>query len=65
MTITDAPGHREFFKNMIIGTYQADSAVQIVAAGVSELEAGNSKIGQTHEHESGLHAACETSNCCC
>ncbi|XP_035885583.1 elongation factor 1-alpha 1-like [Phyllostomus discolor] len=49
VTIVDAPGHRKFFKNMIIGTCQADSAVLIVAAGVSELEAGNSKIGQIHE----------------
>uniref|UniRef100_A0A8C9PXF0 Tr-type G domain-containing protein n=1 Tax=Spermophilus dauricus TaxID=99837 RepID=A0A8C9PXF0_SPEDA len=38
VTIIDAPGHRDFIKNMITGTSQADCAVLIVAN------------GQTHEH---------------
>nr|XP_035149011.2 elongation factor 1-alpha 1-like [Callithrix jacchus] len=50
VTIIDAPGHRDFIKNLIMGSSQADCAVLIVAAGVGEFEAGISKNGQTRDH---------------
>merc|ERR1712137_259607 len=49
-TIIDAPGHRDFIKNMITGTSQADVAILIIASGQGEFEAGISKEGQTREH---------------
>lgn len=42
-TIIDAPGHRDFVKNMITGTSQADAAVIVVAA-------PEGIMAQTREH---------------
>jgi elongation factor 1-alpha len=49
-TIIDAPGHRDFIKNMITGTSQADVAILMIAGGAGEFEAGYAKNGQTREH---------------
>ncbi|KAF3823798.1 hypothetical protein GH733_007266 [Mirounga leonina] len=48
--IIDVPGHRDFIKNMITGTSQADCAVLLVAGSVGEFEVGISKNRQTREH---------------
>ena len=44
-TIIDAPGHRDFIKNMITGTSQADCAILMIASPPGELEAGISDDG--------------------
>jgi len=49
-TIIDAPGHRDFIKNMITGTSQADFAILVISSKAGEYEAGISKDGQTKEH---------------
>ena len=49
-TIIDAPGHRDFVKNMITGASQSDAAILLVSAKRGEFEAGIGAGGQTREH---------------
>jgi len=49
-TIIDAPGHRDFIKNMITGTSQADAAILVVSSKKGEFEVGVGPGGQSREH---------------
>ena len=44
-TIIDAPGHRDFVKNMITGTSQADAAILVIS-----FKEGEGIMAQTREH---------------
>lgn len=49
-TVIDAPGHKDFIKNMITGTSQADVALLCIPAEKNGFEGAFSKEGQTREH---------------
>lgn len=49
-TLFDAPGHKNYVPNMIMGACQADIAVLIISAKEGEFESGFEKDGQTKEH---------------
>jgi peptide chain release factor subunit 3 len=49
-TIMDAPGHKNYVPNMIMGASQADIAVLVISARKGEFETGFDRGGQTREH---------------
>ncbi|KAF4750760.1 HBS1-like protein, partial [Perkinsus olseni] len=48
VTLLDAPGHKDFVPNMLLGAVQADFA--IVLADVKDFDKGFTRGGQTKEH---------------
>ena len=49
-TIFDAPGHKNYVPNMIMGAALADVGGLVISARKGEFEAGFEKDGQTREH---------------
>lgn len=49
-TVFDAPGHKNYVPNMMIGAALADYAGLVISARKGEFEAGFEKDGQTREH---------------
>lgn len=49
-TIFDAPGHKNYVPNMIMGAALADVAGLVISARKGEFESGFEKDGQTREH---------------
>jgi len=49
-TVFDAPGHKNYVPNMMVGAALADYAGLVISARKGEFEAGFEKDGQTREH---------------
>ena len=49
-TLIDAPGHRDFVKNMITGASEADCAVLVLSAKEGETDTAVAPGGQAREH---------------
>jgi elongation factor 1-alpha len=49
-TLIDAPGHRDFIKNMITGASEADVAILVISTKPGETEAATEPGGQAREH---------------
>ena len=49
-TLIDAPGHRDFIKNMITGASEADASVLVVSAKKGEEDVALGPGGQAREH---------------
>lgn len=49
-TLIDAPGHRDFIKNMITGASEADCAVLVLSAKEGETDTAIAPGGQAREH---------------
>merc|ERR1712238_46300 len=49
-TILDAPGHKNYVPNMIMGASQADVGVLVISARKGEFETGFDRGGQTRKH---------------
>ena len=49
-TLIDAPGHRDFIKNMITGASEADASILVISVKPGEMEAALEPGGQGREH---------------
>ena len=49
-TLIDAPGHKDFIKNMITGASEADAAILVISVKPGETEASLEPGGQGREH---------------
>src|SRR5919112_924663 len=49
-TLIDAPGHRDFIKNMITGASEADASILVISVKPGETEAAVEPGGQAREH---------------
>ena len=49
-TLIDAPGHRDFIKNMITGASEADAAILVLSAKEGETDTAIAPGGQAREH---------------
>ena len=64
-TLIDAPGHRDFIKNMITGASEADAAILVLSAKEGETDTAIAAGGQAREHAFLLKdTRCRPNNCC-